>query len=204
MYGMIRVFKTKIYVSPFALILMTALAFSKDALLLYMVLGSACIHEAAHILCIKLLGAEIQRVSIYPFGADMQMESSCLSYKKEVWVALSGPFASLFAAIVSSIFLSWFSNVYMLFLQIANFAFFAVNILPVRGLDGGRALLCLLLSKLEFSSAYKIYMIVSSAAFGILCVLSIFVLYATKYNLSLVFMCAYLFVAQYSREKVCV
>ncbi len=202
MSGMIRLFKTRVYVSIFAILLFALISFSCDAPFLYIAIGSALFHEMGHIFAMRLFGVGISAVNIYPFGADISADTSPLSYRSEIIVALSGPCVSLALCAVFYILFITYNNVYILAALVSNLLFFAVNIFPVRGLDGARALQAFLLGRFDFAKGYKIFAYVSTGAFALLCLFALFLLYVTGYNLSLVFICAYLFVSEYARQKI--
>ena len=133
----------------------------------------------------------------------MRADLSHLSYRAEILCALAGPLVSLSAALLLLPIFTHFKNVYILSSILSNFLFFAVNILPVRGLDGSRVLLAFLLSRFEYSLAYKVFDIVSTASFALLCFLSLCLIVASGYNLSLVFICIYLFISEYVKGRKC-
>ena len=200
---MLTFFSGRIRISPFALLLLIIIAFSPDAPLFYLALAFAALHEIGHILAMKRLGARVDCLSIYPFGADIRADLSHLSYRAEILCTLAGPLVSLSAALLFLLLLPHFRNVYILSSAVSNFLFFAVNILPVRGLDGSRVLLAFLLSKLEYPLAYKIFDIISTASFALLCFLSLCLIVASGYNLSLVFICIYLFMSEFVKVRSC-
>ena len=84
---------------------------------------------------------------------------------------------------------------------VVNFLFFILNIMPVRGLDGGRALLSFLLLRLDYTVACNVFSAVSTVAFGIICAGAFALIYYTGYNLSLIFICTYLFLSEYVKGK---
>ncbi len=198
---MIRLFGSKIYVSIFTLMLLAIITLSADAPFFYIALFGALFHELAHIVSMKMFGANIIRISVYPFGADIKADTSRLTYKNEIFVFLSGPSVSLLSAVVAFILYKSLGTVYILAFSLSNFLFFAVNILPVKGLDGGRALYCLLHERYDITKAQRIFDILSSIAFGLLCAFAFFLLFVTGYNLSLVFVCTYLFLSEYIRQR---
>lgn len=200
---MLAFFSGRLRVSPFALVLLLIIAFSPDAPIFYLALVFAALHEIGHLLALHRLGARLLCLSVYPFGADMRADLSSLSYRAEILCALAGPFASLAAALLLLPILHCFKNVYILSSILSNLLFFAVNILPVRGLDGGRALLALLLSKLDYQTAYKAFDAVSTVSFGILCLGALYLVWASGYNLSLVFICIYLFMSEFVKGRRC-
>ena len=200
---MIRLFKSRIYVSVFAFLLFAVMMFSVDAVFFVIALSGALCHEIAHVVAMKVFGAKIIKISIYPFGADIRADTSCLSYKEEIVVALAGPVMSLVLSVVAFIFLCCDTYIYVLAFAVSNLMFFTVNILPVRGLDGGRALFSALMMKMDVADAYRVYNYISTAAFGVLCFLALFLLWLSGYNLSLLFICCYLFISEYARQRVC-
>ena len=200
---MIRLFKGRVCISVFALMLVMIILFSVDAVFFIIAIAGAALHETAHLITMKMCGAKIIRISVYPFGADIKADTIGLSYKEEIAVALSGPLISLLASAAAFLFLYFGTYIYVLAFAVSNFLFFAINILPVRGLDGGRALFSALMMKLDITDAYRVYDYISTFTFGILCLLALFLLWLSGYNLSLLFICCYLFVSEYTRQKFC-
>lgn len=198
---MISLFKGKFKISPFVPMLLAIISFSPDVLLFYTALIAAAFHETAHIAAMKLFGARVLRIAIYPFGADICADTSRLSYKSEVTVFLSGPLASFLLSVFSLLFYASVGGVYVLAFCISNFLFFIINIFPVKGLDGGRTLHCVLCNSFELRRAEQIYDIVTTISFGVLCLLAVILLMLSGYNLSLAFICCYLFISEYVKEK---
>jgi len=101
------------------------------------VLSAAVIHELGHCLALKLLGAKITAFRLTLFGMVMQTNSCAISYGRELAAVLAGPAANLLAAAVLE---RWGTGEDIALIG-ANVALCAFNLLPVRFLDGGRALL---------------------------------------------------------------
>ncbi len=200
---MIRLFKSRIYISIFALVLVPIIIISEDAPFFFVALVGALMHEFAHIAAMKMYGAKLERVSVYPCGADIRADTSSLTYRKEAAVFLSGPFMSLVLAAVSFVFYGYCGGMYLLSFALSNTAFFVVNILPVRGLDGGRTLEALLSEKYDIDLTQRICETVSTVFFAVLCALALSLLFLSGYNLSLVFVCSYLFLAGFVKQKIC-
>ncbi len=101
------------------------------------VLGAAAIHELGHCLALKLLGAKITAFRLTLFGMELQTNSCAVSYGGELMAVLAGPAANLLAAAILD---QWGTEDVSALIG-ANVALCVFNLLPVRVLDGGRALL---------------------------------------------------------------
>lgn len=199
---MIRLFGSKLYVSIFTLLLIAVISISVDAVFFYISVGAALMHELAHIIGLKLYHVKVERISIYPFGVAIKADTSALSYRREMIVAVSGPVMSLLLSVISFVFWNNGGGIYLFAFCVSNFLFFCINIFPVKGLDGGRLLLSALMMKLDISAALRVYDFISTAALGLLCFASLAILWASGYNLSLVFICAYLYISEYVKQKL--
>lgn len=199
---MISLFGGRLRISFFVPLLAAVAVFSPDAPFFLVAVTAAMMHELAHLVLMRVLGARFVRLSLYPFGADICADTSVLSYKAEIAVFLSGPVVSLLLCLFSLLFYRVCGGgMYLLAFCAANFLFFFVNILPVRGLDGGRALYCTLCDRLDRDRALRIFDIISTAFFGVLCFFAMVMIFASGYNLSLAFICCYLFISEYVRSK---
>jgi len=103
--------------------------------LLAMVLGAAAIHESGHWLVLRWLGAEPVRLHVGVLGMVMETDSRRLSYGRELAAVLAGPAANLLCACLLAVFAEGMEAAVGAQLVLGVF-----NLLPVRPLDGGRAL----------------------------------------------------------------
>ncbi len=107
-----------------------------------MILCAAAIHELGHFLMLRSFHVPVHRLRLTLFGAEMEMENECLSYGREILVTLAGPAANLLCAAVllgmARRNSSWYAPAG------AHLVLAAFNLLPIRPLDGGRALHLLL------------------------------------------------------------
>lgn len=106
--------------------------------LLAAVLGAAALHELGHWLMLRLMGAQIRGLRIGVLGAVLETDSAGLSYGRELAAVLAGPGANLLGALALA---PWGAEMAVG----AQLVLGGFNLLPVRPLDGGRAL-CLALS----------------------------------------------------------
>lgn len=104
--------------------------------LLWTVLGAAALHELGHCLALALLGAPVSGLRIGVFGAELQADRRGLSYPGELAAVLAGPGANLLCAAL----LTLLGGSRWAVFTGASLVLCAFNMLPVRPLDGGRAL----------------------------------------------------------------
>ncbi len=106
----------------------------------FLFLIAALLHELGHILCARLLGIPLIGCSVRPCGAFLNFDFSRTSYRREGCVHLAGAGMGLIAAAAA---LWIFGEEAEYFIGI-SVVLAAVNLLPMRGFDGGGVLHCLL------------------------------------------------------------
>lgn len=127
----------RVEVSGWFLLLLAWLNYTDTQGLIPMAILSCALHEAGHWLAIQAVGGEVTGLRLGMAGAEMVLGRP-LSYGREILCALAGPGVSLALAWLGSL---WPGGA--LFAGI-NLVLAAFNLLPVSGLDGGRALHCTL------------------------------------------------------------
>ena len=100
------------------------------------VLGAAAWHEFGHLLALRLCGGEARQLRVGMLGAVIEVRGA-MGYGQELASALAGPLANLLAAAI-------LGRMGCTTAAGANGVLCAFNLLPVRPLDGGRALYLLL------------------------------------------------------------
>ena len=171
----------------------------------YTLLIALCVlcHEIGHIVMIRRAGQTVQRIDILPFGADIITEGRLLSYADDLKIALAGSVFNLAAAALCFLVLAAAGyNEHMIFYIAVNLAYAAINLFPVRNLDGGRAAEIILRCHLPPERVFVLCGVISAAALALLTACAFFVLFATGYNFSLVLICAYLFFVIHFKPRV--
>ena len=98
------------------------------------ILLAAVLHELGHLLVLRMVGAKIKGISIGILGAVMEADTHCLSYGQELAAVLAGPLMNLLTA-----FICGTVGADPVFVG-ASAVLCGFNLLPMRPLDGGRAL----------------------------------------------------------------
>lgn len=104
--------------------------------LLGIILGAAAIHELGHCLALRCLGASWSRVRLGVLGAVLEADRRRLSYGRELLCVLAGPGANLLCALL----LAAVGHGRWDVATGANLVLCVFNLMPLRPLDGGRAL----------------------------------------------------------------
>lgn len=103
--------------------------------LLFLILGAVMVHELGHLSVLYLFGAKIHALRISVMGAVLEADCQRLSYGKELAAVLAGPAMNLICVWLLSHFVVGCETVVGIHLILGGF-----NLLPIRPLDGGRAL----------------------------------------------------------------
>ena len=178
----------KYSVSVLSLIFVSAFVLIDGSVLSLVAVFFSLLHEICHVVCLKIIGGRVKRLSAR--GFSMALDTTFLNYSQECAVALSGPALSL---LLFFVFLPFCKiNEYLFFCCFCNLMIFSVNILPVYPLDGGRALYCFLCKKYQLYTSNIIMRVISCIFLLPLLIMSVIILIRTGYNLSLLVISVYL------------
>lgn len=135
-------------------------------------------HEIAHVLMAKLFGLQTKKIICGLFGFRAKIiDFNLLNNKKKFLVLIAGPSVN---------FCFWLLCNDLVLKEI-NFFIGSINLLPIYPLDGGRILI-LILKKLFFNRANKLFMRLNKIIIFLICVAGIIF-----QNLCLLFLGFYLF-----------
>ena len=126
----------RIRISPGFCLLTVWFALDNGWELLGTVLGAAALHELGHCLVLRLMGVPIAGLRIGVFGAELAADRRGMSYPGELAAVLAGPGANILCAVL----LTLPGGTRWAVFTGANLVLCVFNLLPVRPLDGGRAL----------------------------------------------------------------
>ena len=128
--------KTKIFVSPWVVLLLASFVLLSSPLVLSAVLLAALVHELGHYALLRCLGGEIECIRISPFGADMRIRNrERLSYAGEMLAVAAGPTVNILSAFLVAAAGKWADVAYVF--AGAQLVLGLFNLLPVLPLDGG-------------------------------------------------------------------
>ncbi len=101
---------------------------------------SSVIHECGHLFFMVISGEKTRIIEITVFGMRIdRAEVSCISYKKEILIALGGIIFNLIFGVVFFTAYKLCGNYDLMMISAVNFIVAAVNSIPVSALDLGRA-----------------------------------------------------------------
>jgi len=153
---------------------------------------SALLHEIGHYAAACALGVGVERITVYPFGADMRLSTGLRSYGTDLAVAGAGAAVNL--ALAAAGYAVGSEGV-----MACNLLLAGVNLLPVSGLDGGAILLSL--AGLLGGSGEKLLKITSFLFLFILWLIAVYIFMMTDGDPSLFVLACGLFVSVFLRGR---
>lgn len=162
---------------------------------------NAILHELGHILLLKYYGCKVKSIKLSLFDINIKKSDCALSLSQEIAVALSGPAANIICFSLFY-FIYIFSEIKLfLTLSVSALCLACFNLLPVESLDGGCALLLLMLKKFDHKTASMILTVISCIILLPMTILGIILLLKSKYNFTLLFTSCYLIGIILLRQK---
>ena len=158
------------------------------------VLSAVFIHETGHMLTAKAVGIPLWDVRYTPFGIRMRFDISTAGTVSAVAVYLSGSLVSIICGAVTLHFTSPHSRAVFAFALI-SLTLGLINLMPVRGLDGGCILEHLLSAKLYPDTAYRAVKAVSDVFVFFFWFCALYVSLNEGINVSMITLSVYLILA---------
>ncbi len=186
----------KLYINIFTLPLIFAafLVSAADELALsYMVVT---LHELAHYAAARRYKVGVSRLVVMPFGVYLQMRESIIENPHhECAVCAAGPICNAVLIVLGIILRSHIDVQYLSmtdYFIYTNISILLINLVPIVPLDGGRIMRALLTHRYGFMRAARITDIVSHINILLIGMLGIYVLYVTRFNVSVMLLCTFL------------
>lgn len=158
---------------------------------------AAAIHEIGHLAAAHALGVSIVSFTALPFGADIHF-GRVQNYREELITASAGAIANLAAAALLLPFKN--DHPWINFFICANTALAAINMLPIKTLDGGGVLKSTLLMITDSDKAMKICRTVSSVFLFSMWIISVYMLFSECSGFSLFALCCAVFLLCFSEN----
>ncbi len=179
-------------VSPWFIVTLFVYFVTGNTAIAFIAYLSAFVHELSHVAVAKILGCPVKKISFLACGFNAQLENlGSIPCFKEIIIALSGPFVNLFLSLLV-IFLPIDYNLRVLAAKI-NIYMFAINLLPVYPLDGGRVVYAFLKNEIPQKKACKIMSIISVGVSLLVLTVGVICVVLWQKNLSLLIVSIYIF-----------
>lgn len=175
----------RVIVEPAFILTLFILFLTNEWQAVLFMLSSAFFHELGHIVTLRLFKIKIKALTLGLFGGTLHLENKLVGYGKEIIIALSGAGVNLILSLFFFLLLRRGFDYDLFFLFLSNLSYALFNLLPVYTLDGGRALLSLLLMKLDFYTAERLSRRISHVTLVLLSGASVFLISASGFNVSL-------------------
>lgn len=140
-----------------------------------MTLLAVLLHECGHLLAARALKIPWRGFSMDFTGARMELSGRMISFFEEWLLSAAGPLFGLIFAASGALF--WKHTRFAVWFSCASLLLSLLNLLPIRGFDGGRMLECTLLSLagertcgrvMRLSSFFFLFLLWASAIYFLL------------------------------------
>lgn len=155
-------------------------------------ISAVVIHELGHIIPMCMFGYRPEKIKFSLFEISITDNTrQKRSFWQNFFIILFGPFVN-FICFISFYLLYLYGKDFYLPIAIANLSVGLFNILPVLSLDGGQLLYLILCRKITERNAERVVDILTFIFIFPLFALGFLLLFNSKYNFSLLFVCVYL------------
>nr|WP_232337031.1 site-2 protease family protein [Lysinibacillus timonensis] len=156
----VRPIVTKMVIHPLFLPLLFGMVLYGDVAYYAMILTSLLVHEFGHLIAAWLVKVKVERCVIMPYGGEIELVGGySLNPKKQLFIALGGPIATLCCIMVTPLLDPLFAEP---FLKI-QVILLLINLIPIWPLDGGRIVFSIILLFSGNARNYELFLSISLA-----------------------------------------
>ncbi len=183
---------TEFYISfLFAAVITAMIAFDRTGYILPL-LFAVLMHEGGHLAAMWILDCAPKRVRLVPASVEITAKMTA-SHKNEIAVALCGPLVNIILFITFGLNYLVYKRSLSLICCLINLLIAAVNLLPVRALDGGTVLFTHI-SRKNPEKAGIVMRIINLSLAAVFIVTAVYLCFNGKFNISLFITGLYLIV----------
>ncbi len=188
----------KIKITFFGGVMLVCLVLTRSYLSLA-ALVAAALHELGHIYAARLCGIELGELKLDIFGAALRAPLGVCSYGSEILLAAAGPAVNLliFGAVQLLGGRPWWLELF----GSASLTLGVLNLMPIRDLDGGRIVYCLIARRGSEAAARRAVGLLSGVLICGMWMLSVYLLLRAGVSLSLFVFSISLFCRLFAGEK---
>lgn len=186
-----KLFDTEIYISFFFSAAVTVMLLTDKTGYMLPALFAIILHEIGHLFMMWLLECAPKRIKLIP--ASIQITAPFQKrYRNDVLIAASGPAVNILLFLTLYFNFLAFGNQVTLYFAMLNLVIGVFNLLPVKGLDGGTILYCILAKYKEPERAALILKIITLILAVLIIITAITLSFRGKINISIYIMGIYL------------
>lgn len=164
-------------------------------------LVSSLLHEAGHLFVMCRSGCKPLCVSFEITGMNIIRNSDLkISLKNELLISVGGPLINFIIVLVCGFLYCFYQKEIILTFAVINLILMIFNLLPIKGLDGGRTLLFLMSEKMRIENCILILKITSAIFIILIYLWGFYVLFVTRYNFSLLIIAVFLSLSAISKN----
>lgn len=196
-----KIGKTPVNITWHFLALITFMLSLQTENIMYAVVFSL-FHEIGHLAAMTALGNAPLSVSFELTGINIKRtQETGVSLTKEIIIALAGPFANLILFLFLMLIFLWNKNLKIFNAASVNLILMTFNLLPVKGLDGGKAVYYFISLVFSYKTAKIILTGLSAISILFMLFCGAYVLYVTKRNFTMLIIAFMLSLSMFSKEE---
>ncbi len=194
-----KLFGCQIYISFFFwAVIAVMIIFDKTGLIVPTLLA-VFFHETGHLLCMWAKGVPPQKIKLIPTSVQI-CAPSLSSFKKDIAVSLCGPLFNIIIFFTLYLNFLLYKNYEILIFALINLLIAIFNLLPLKGLDGGKILHSIISLKSSGEKADKVISVVTLIFSFFTVILAVFLSFHKIFNISLYIIALYLLIISLAKK----